>query len=139
MSIPREEIINPSIKNKEEDVTTNKSVYFVSTYDANTKHPASNFKHMIDDFNMTRTCEKERLEINYSFRKSPSLKQLLMFRKSPGSKGVFKCLDGCTLCNEHLHEGDEIILKTGVHVKANSRFECTSRNVVYLIICLGCL
>ena len=62
-----------------------------------------------------------------------------MFRKPPGSKGVFKCLDGCTLCNEHLYEGDEIVLKTGVHVKANSRFECTSRNVVYLIICLGCL
>ena len=35
------------------------TLYGWSTYDPNTKHPASNFKHLIDDFNNTRTGENK--------------------------------------------------------------------------------
>ena len=39
MAIPREDIVNPPDK-----TTQNKSVYFVSTFDLNVKHPKLNFK-----------------------------------------------------------------------------------------------
>ena len=32
-----------------------------------------------------------------------------------------------------------ITLKTGVVVRANARIECKSRNVIYIIVCGGCL
>ena len=139
MAIPRNDIINPPEKNTHTNTLgSNKSIYFVSTFDPNVKHPASKFKSILDNFNESRNCETDKLKINYSFRKNPSLKQLLMFRKTPGSKQVFKCSDDCILCRENIYAGDKLVLKTGVKINPNSRFECTSRNVIYLIICSGC-
>ena len=62
-----------------------------------------------------------------------------MFKKSPHNFGVFKCSDNCTLCINNLFAGPELVLKTGVIVRPNARFECTTRNILYLIVCLGCL
>ena len=92
----------------------------------------------VERYNDTKVEEKERFKIEYSFRKSPSLKQLLTLKKSENSLGVSKCLGGCKLCNENIHTGRTLTLKTGAKLTANARFECTSRNVVYVMICLGC-
>ena len=140
MAILRKDIINPPPETQSSITPeTNKSVYFVSTYDPNVKHPATGWREVVNNFNEGKNCESAKLKINYSFRKAPSLKELLMFRKTPGSKQVFKCSDNCLLCREYLHTGGELKLKTGVVVKPNSRFECTSRNVIYIIVCLGCM
>ena len=37
-----------------------------------------------------------------------------------------------------IHTGRNLTLKTGAKLTANARFICTSRNVVYVMICLGC-
>ena len=140
MAIPREEIIKPPDKiTSDNETNSNKSVYFVSTFDPNVKHPKLKFEKFVDDFNVSRSNDAEKLHIEYSFRKNPSLKQLLMFRKLPGTKQVYKCSVGCMLCNDYLFTGDELVLKNGIKIRPNSRFECTSRNVIYIIVCLGCL
>ena len=127
MAIPRKDIINPPDKNTPDNTNNkNKSVYFVSTFDPSINHPKLKLKNAVNNFNETRNNETEKLKINYSFRKNPSLKQLLMFRKTPGpgSKKVLKCSFGCTLC-DYVQVGDELVLKTGVKIRPNSRFECT--------------
>ena len=75
--------------------------------------------------------------VRASRRKSPSLKDQLMYRPLSFPK-VRKCGKNCELCN-FLHEGDHIQLKTGLVVRTNGNFECSSRNVVYIAICKGCL
>ena len=109
MAISRNDIINPPPKTLSNNTAeTNKSVYFVSTYDPTVQHPAIGWKEVVNNFNEGKNCESAKLKINYSFRKGPSLKELLMFRKTPGSKQVFKCSDNCLLCRKHLHSGDEL-------------------------------
>ena len=61
-----------------------------------------------------------------------------MFKKSPEDVGVFSCASGCEFC-KNLRTGKSITLKTGVVVRANARIECKSRNVIYIIVCGGCL
>ena len=73
-----------------------------------------------------------------SFRKNPSLRQSLMFKKLPGSRGVFKCQNNCTLCSKNIFPGEFLTLKNGINLIPNARFECTSRNLVYVIVCRGC-
>ncbi len=93
---------------------------------------------MTNSFNSTRSSDKEKLKIDCSFRKSPSLKDMLMFRKSPSSFGVFGCLSGCILCKHYLHKDSYLTLKTGISIRPNARFDCMSRNVIYIIVCAGC-
>ena len=100
-------------------------------------HLSPDGKHALDLYIYLyegRTTEKEKFTVQCSFRKDPSLQQLLTFKKPANSKGVFKCLSGCTLCKT-LHD---LKLKSGKILKANARFECTSRNLVYAMICNGC-
>ena len=39
----------------------------------------------------------------------------------------------------NLFDGPELVLKSGVIVLPNARFECITRGVLYIIVCLGCL
>ena len=112
-------------------------VYCVTTFDPKVLHPGNQLNSLLERFNERRTTEKEKFTVQCSFRKSTSLQQLLTFKKPANSKGVFKCLSGCTLCKT-LHEGPDLKLKSGKILKANARFECTSRNLVYTMICNGC-
>ena len=57
--------------------------------------------------------------------------------KKKGTCSVKKCKKGCTLCN-YLLEGSSYLLKNGITVYTNGNFECSSRNVLYLVICCGC-
>ena len=135
----RADIIDPkttptSNTNSEEQ----RQIYCVTTFDPGVKHPRQIITRCVDNFNATRTNEKEKLNINYSFRKNPSLRQSFMFKKLPGSRGVFKCQNNCTLCSKNIFPGEFLTLKNGINLIPNARFECTSRNLVYVIVCRGC-
>ena len=79
---------------------------------------------------------KNDLKIKNSFRKSPNLKDLLVHKKKSIYK-VKKCTKGCTFC-DYILEGSSYTLKNGKTVHTNGNFECSSRNVIYVIICCGC-
>ena len=139
LAMSRADIIDPkttpaSNTNPEEQ----RQIYCVTTFDPGVKHPRQIITRCVDNFNATRTNEKEKLNINYSFRKNPSLRQSLMFKKLPGSRGVFKCQNNCTLCSKNIFPGEFLTLKNGINLIPNARFECTSRNLVYVIVCRGC-
>lgn len=145
MALTRNEILNPSKQNTDGGQHIDKqndTTFCVTTYDPNIKHPSMQIRDKVSDYNdckLAKNQDKDIINIKYSFRKNPSLKQLLMFKKSPQNFGVFKCSDNCTLCANNLFAGPELVLKTGVIVRPNARFECITRNVLYIIVCLGCL
>ena len=58
-----------------------------------------------------------------------------MFKKS--DTRVSTCLNGCILCEESLLTAASIKLN-GRIIKPNANFQCTSRNLVYIMICTGC-
>ena len=60
-----------------------------------------------------------------------------MFR-SLVKKSVRKCGKNCVFC-DYIHEGNSLKLKNGKIVTTNGNFECSSRNVIYIAICSGCL
>ena len=130
MNLERTAILHPEPPVPTEDEqTVPKTVFFVSNFDPNIAHPAKSINNLLTGFNNTRREEKNKLKINYSFRRCPSLKQLLMFRKPPGSSKVTKCKGGCTLCNNHMQTGNTLTLKTGVVLKTNANFQCLSRTM----------
>ena len=138
MALPRRDIIDPMPKVQTTQVEDGHTkVYCVTTFDPKVSHPGNQLESLLERFNEGRTTEKEKFTVQSSFRKNPSLQQLLTFKKPDNSKGVFKFLSGCTLCKT-LHEGPDLKLKSGKILKANARFECTSRNLVYAMICNGC-
>ena len=60
-----------------------------------------------------------------------------MFRPL-NKKRVRKCGKKCKFC-KYIHEGEFIKLKNGIIVTCNGNFDCSSRNIVYIAICSGCL
>lgn len=141
MLLTRDEIIKPSsgrTASHELQPDQKMKIYCVTTFDPAIRNPRELVQPAVERYNDMKTEEEERFKIEYSFRKSPSLKQLLTFKKPDKDLGVFKCLGGCKLCNENMHAGRTLTLKTGVVLTANARFECTTRNVVYVMICMGC-
>ena len=52
--------------------------------------------------------------------------------------GVNGCKAGCILCKDYLKTGKSIQLKNGKTIKANSKFDCLSKNLLYTAICSGC-
>ena len=134
MSVSRQSIIDGS--SKVDSTSKEKNIFFVSNFDPSTQHPSSYISSALSNFNNTRKAEHDILKINYSFRRAPSIKQLLAFRKS--NCHVTPCLKGCTLCNSYLITGSEISLKSGHKLKTNANFQCSSRNLVYVAICGGC-
>ena len=133
MSLTRAEILCPQNNGESISCTENREedLFCVTTYDPNISHPGSQITYMVKKFNDTRQNEKDKFKVNFSFRKNPSIKQLLMFKKSPEDVGVFSCASGCEFC-KNLRTGKSITLKTGVVVRANARIECKSRNVIYI-------
>ena len=93
MQLTRDEIITPSSGSTASQVlqpNQKMKIYCVTTFDPAIKHPRELVQPAVERYNDTK-IEKERFKIEYSFRKSPSLKQLLTFKKSENSLGVFKC------------------------------------------------
>ena len=136
-SITRDSILNGTPK-KVDSTNGENHIYCVTTYGPNIAHPGKQVGPFVDIYNSTRTNDDQKIAIKFSFRKNPSLKQCLMFKKLPGNTGVFHCKDGCTLCSKNMKATETLTLKTGVTLRPNARFECTSRNLVYVIVCGGC-
>ena len=76
------------------------------------------------------------IKVKPSFRKSPSLKDQLMFQRLTEAQ-VQKCGKDCTFC-QFIKTGSSIRLKNGMQVFTNGNFECSSRNVIYIATCSGC-
>ena len=113
----------------------NKPVYYVTTYNSTIDDSMPSIKSTIAGFNTTRQG-KPPVEIKASYRRSPSLKDHLMFRKT-GKKKVIKCGKNCIFC-QYIKEGESLKLKNGMIVTTNGDFECGSRNVLYIATCAGC-
>ena len=135
MSLDRTTIINGNAAPTDENQS--KPIYFVSTHNTliDAKSTGSGIQSTVSGLNTARP-DRQPISIKHSFRKSPSLKDQLMYRPLCNRK-VQKCGKNCIFCN-YLHEGDSIRLKNGMTVTCNGNFECTSRNVVYIATCSGC-
>ena len=132
MSLDRTTIINGNAAPTDENQS--KPIYFVSTHNTliDAKSTGSGIQSTVSGLNTARP-DRQPISIKHSFRKSPSLKDQLMYRPLCNRK-VQKCGKNCIFCN-YLHEGDSIRLKNGMTVTCNGNFECTSRNVVYIATC----
>ena len=135
MATPREQILNPVPKSQEEN---NKSdIFFVSTYNTSIINPIKEIRHAIEGFNSSKNDDSCKISDKSSYRRGKSLKDLLMFKRSTPT-GVTGCKDGCLLCNNFLHKENTILLKNGVTLTANEKFECSSRNLLYVLKCQCC-
>ena len=133
LKLSRNEIIQGNIKDAENK--ENLPIYFVNTHNTTIKNCTPYVRSIIDAFNVSRQ-HRTPIIIKSSYRKSPSLKELLMYR--PLNKPmVRKCGKNCTFC-DFIHEGQYLTLKNGKTVFTNGNFECSSRNVVYIVVCHGC-
>ena len=134
LGMSREEILNPTQRPEDQAKT---DIFFVSTYNPTIDQPMNEIRPIVDAYNASQTEDKKKIKVRSSNRKSPSLKDILMYRRSK-TKGVFKCKDRCILCNKYLHTGPSLTLKDGTILTANERFDCMSRNLLYAGICAGC-
>ena len=138
LKLSRDEIINPVKKSKPID-GNNKiaELYFVSTYNERSIMPKPLINNTVSLFTNNSKCpRKNGLKINSSYRKSPNLKDLLVHRKK-NIYTVKRCKKRCTFC-DYILEGSSYTLKNGKTVHTNGNFECSSRNLIYVIICCGC-
>ena len=109
----------------------------MSTFNPLIENPLKHIRLATDLFNVTQPQSK-KIKVRSSYRRSPSLKDTLMFKKSRDGNSVNKCLTGCLLCGKYLHTGSTLRLKNGQTLTANARFDCLSRNLLYAGLCLGC-
>ena len=138
LSIDRRDILFPTRNDSPTDCTNQPNpIYCVTTFNDNMVSIAPQLKTIVECHNLLNP-DRSPLSIQSSYRKSPSLKDSLMFRKDRSLFRVRKCLKNCLLCREYLLEGNSVKLKNGSTIKINANFECTSRNLIYIAICSGC-
>ena len=141
LAIPRKDIINPPPKTTQPLNGTEKNVFFVSTFNDTTNNPGSAIRSLVSVFNSNWSTDSSnsppKLKVTPSYRKSPSLKDILMFKRDNREREVKKCGKNCIFC-DYIQEGTSITLKNGIVVTPNDDFECTSRNVLYIAICDNC-
>ena len=134
LSMSRDNILHPPTKPIES--RAGRESFFVSTYNPRIEDPILDIRQAVDVYNSS-TAENYKIKVRSSFRKSPSLKDLLTFQRTKGI-GVRGCKDGCILCKEYLHTGESLNLKQGKTLSANEQFDCMSRNLLYAAKCKGC-
>ena len=133
LNFTRESIINPPPKKKDEE----NCIFFVSTFDPTVINPTSQIQNAVNTYNETQPTGSGKITVRSSFRKSSSLKDFLMFKRTVPT-GVYKCREGCILCRDYLHQGETLQLKSNEILRTNERFDCMSRNVLYAAKCNGC-
>lgn len=133
MALSREQIIAGNSRPSEP--ITVKPIYFVTTHNTTVEQSTSDIRAAINGFNASRP-DHTPLTVKPSFRKSPSIKDQLMYRPLHKPR-VRKCGNNCIFC-QYIHEGESMILKNGKSVTTNGNFECSSRNVIYIAVCSGC-
>ena len=134
LSMSRDSILHPPAKTIEPH--TGRESFFVSTYNPGIEDPIQDIRQAVNVYNSSQT-ETSKIKVRSSFRKSPSLKDLLTFQRTK-SIGVRGCKDGCILCKEYLHTGNSLKLKDGKILSCNEQFDCLSRNLLYAAKCSGC-
>ena len=137
LQLSRKDIISPKKPTHSIATNDNQPLHFVSTYNEVLKAPTRKVLNMISNYNARTTKSKNHWKVVPSYRQSPNLKSLLMHKKDKSKCSVNKCKKGCIFCN-YLIEGNSVTLKTGHTLQPNATFECSSRNVVYIIVCGGC-
>lgn len=89
--------------------------------------------------NMKKLLQSE--DIISSQRQAPNLKHILTkarFTMQEEIPSVKKCGDPrCGTC-AYIEEGNTILLKSGMEIRANSSMNCKSENVIYCAICPTC-
>ena len=132
------DIIKAVLTANEKDDEQNE-IFFVSTYNPLANDSNKRVQNAVADYNVTQPTDKQ-LKVRSSYRRSPSLKDLLMFHDSKASEthGVFPCKAGCILCKNYLKTGKSLRLKNGKILKANARFDCLSKNLLYIAVCIVC-
>ena len=110
-------------------------IYFVSTFNPKTQNLRPQITNIVDNLNLSLPAGKS-VTVQPSFRKSPSLKNQLMYRPLTQAS-VQKCGKNCIFCG-YIKTGSSIKLKNGMKVQTNGNFECSSRNVIYIATCAGC-
>ena len=138
LKLSRDQIINPPKKVTPQNETSKMTeLYFVSTFNERSIMPKQLINNTVAQFNNNSNfTRRSHIKIKNSFRKSPNLKDLLVHRK----KRIFnvkRCIKGCTFC-DYILEGSSYTLKNGKTVHTNGNFECSSRNLIYVVICCGC-
>ena len=76
-----------------------------------------------------------------SKRQSPNLKMLLNksnYSMQIGLKGVTKCNDKRCLCCKQIIEADSVVMENGDRFNIIEKMSCKSRNIIYVIFCMGC-
>ena len=134
MSLSRSTMLNGNATSTEADVSS-APIYFVSTHNTLVNTNINGIQSTINGLNAARQGAQP-ITLKPSFRKSPSLKDQLMYRPLC-TRRVQKCGKNCIFCN-YLHEGESIRLKNGKTVTCNGNFECTSSNIIYIATCSGC-
>ena len=91
--IDRKDIV---AKNKidNEMAKSSQPIYFVSTYNPLIEDPMKQIRPATEIYNASVTSPTDKVTIKSSYRKSPSLKYLLMFRNSGTGNSVNKCMKG---------------------------------------------
>ena len=135
LELSREEIIQCEGRNNSAEQEKNKPIYYVSTHNATIGDNMPSIQSTIAGFNATRQNQRP-IVVKFSRRRSPSLKDHLMFRTTT-KRRVRKCGKNCLFC-QYIFEGESLKLKNGIVVTTNGDFECGSRNVLYIAVCMGC-
>ncbi len=125
---------DPSKENGDGRASDN-PVYFVTTHNPRAKNLTHQINGIVDNLNRDMPNGKS-VQVKASFRKSPSLKDQLMYQRMLKPQ-VRKCGKNCIFC-AYITTGSTIVLKNGMKVHTNGDFECSSRNVVYIATCDGC-
>ena len=138
MLIDRKDILAEKIKVDNEVPKSSQPTYFVSTYNPLIEDPMKQIRPATEIYNASVTSPTDKVTIKSSYRKSPSLKDLLMFRSSGTGNSVNKCMKGCKLYENYLHLGDRLHLKDERILIPNEIFDCLSRDLLYIAVCEGC-
>ena len=81
-----------------------------------------------------------KLEVINSYRQAPNLKRTLtLSTKNTKHPAIYKCNRPRCKCCTQLIIGPQYTLKTGQVVRPNKNVCCTDANLIYLLVCKGCL
>ena len=136
INIPQTELRKPKQSKKDENI-----VPFISTYNPNNPKIFNNIKAAFETLKTNKIPGFTNLQLIKSLRQAPNLKRMLTSAAFSTKKAmVQKCGDSRCLCCQYLLLADHHVFKqTGFRFELKSSMSCNSFNLIYAIICAGCL
>lgn len=116
---------------------------FVVTHNPRNRNILTDAKRLYPILEQSKNMKKllQSEDIISSQRQAPNLKHILTkarFTMQEEIPSVKKCGDPrCGTC-AYIEEGNTILLKSGMEIRANSSMNCKSENVIYCAICPTC-